>query len=63
MSARETPEDLAVVERPTDREWCKLVCEKFALDVGAVMSNPDSKGVPDCFVTLNGKNISLGLTE
>jgi hypothetical protein len=63
MFARETPENLAIVERPTARKWCKSECKKFALDVGAVMSNPDYKRVPDCFVTLNGKKISLELTE
>ena len=63
MFARKTPEDLAIVERSTAREWCRAVHSKYGLNVDNVTSNPDPKGVPDCFANLNGQEISIELTE
>jgi hypothetical protein len=63
MFARETPDDLAIVERLTAQEWCKAVRAKYGLNADGVESNQDPKGVPDCLAYIDGARVSLELTE
>lgn len=61
--ARETPEDLAIVERSTAKEWAKSVRDRFGLNVSGIVSNLEATGVPDCFGRLDGNAIGIELTE
>ena len=61
--ARKTDEDLAIVECQTANEWCKSVADKYGLMVDRVIRGPAFNLPPDCYAELDGRRISLELTE
>jgi hypothetical protein len=55
------PQDKAIVEIGSCREWCNSVSTEFGVTVGDPEHNPNDP--PDCYVSVEGKRLGVELVQ